>query len=221
MLFVRLLIYLDQQYKLNMPVTNSEEGLKQVIGVPQLSLGIVNGVVGAGIFALPAIVSISLGAFGIFGYMFCSIMLAAIMLCYAEIGSKVTTSGGSYAYVEAAFGNFPGYIVNWLYFFGWSILSSAALMNIIADSLAVVYPIFTNPLVRAVFFFVLVGSIVLVNIRGAKQGMGLVVILTVTKLIPLFAIIIFGFSYVKGENLHWENVPSLSEYRNEPPRYGV
>ena len=195
-----------------MPVTNSEEGLKQVIGVPQLSLGIVNGVVGAGIFALPAIVSISLGAFGIFGYIFCSIMLAAIMLCYAEIGSKVTTSGGSYAYVEAAFGNFPGYIVNWLYFFGWSILSSAALMNIIADSLAVVYPIFTNPLVRAVFFFVLVGSIVLVNIRGAKQGMGMVVILTVTKLIPLFAIIIFGFSYVKGENLHWENVPSLKTF---------
>jgi amino acid transporter len=38
-------------------------------------------------------------------------MLAAIMLCYAEIGSRVTTSGGSYAYVEAAFGNFAGYII--------------------------------------------------------------------------------------------------------------
>jgi amino acid transporter len=91
----------------------TEEGLKRVVGVPGLALAIVNGIIGAGIFALPAIVSIALGAFGIFGYVFCGIMLAAIMLCYAEIGSRVTCSGGSYAYVEAAFGNFPGFIINW------------------------------------------------------------------------------------------------------------
>src|SRR5258706_8085167 len=98
---------------------NSDEGLKPVIGAAGLTFSIINGTIGVGIFALPAIISIALGAFGIFGYVFCSIMLAAIMLCYAEIGSKVNTSGGSYAYVEAAFGHFPGYIINWLYFFGW------------------------------------------------------------------------------------------------------
>ena len=105
-----------------MPNENTEEGLKRVVGVSGLALSIVNGVIGAGIFALPAIVSIAMGAFGIFGYIFCSILLAAIMLCYAETGSRVTTSGGSYAYVEAAFGNFPAYIVNWLFFLGWGIL---------------------------------------------------------------------------------------------------
>ena len=112
-----------------MPESN-EEGLKKVIGVPELTLSIVNGVIGAGIFALPAIIGIALGAFGIFGYVFCGIMMAAIMLCYAEIGTKVTSSGGSYAYVEAAFGAFPAYIVNWLYFFGWGMIGSAALVNI-------------------------------------------------------------------------------------------
>src|SRR6476646_5760132 len=114
-----------------MPTANSGEGLKRVIGVQGLAFSIVNCVIGAGIFVLPAIVSIEMGAFGVFGYIFCSIMLAAIMLCYAEIGSRVTKSGGSYAYVEAAYGDLPGYVINWLYFLGWGILGSAALMNII------------------------------------------------------------------------------------------
>ena len=85
-----------------MPDNTANEGLKRVIGIPGLSLGIVNSTIGAGIFALPAIVSIELGGFGVYGYIFCSIMLASIMLCYAEVGSHVTSSGGSYAYVESA-----------------------------------------------------------------------------------------------------------------------
>src|SRR3954467_6605338 len=162
-----------------MPATNGDENLKRVIGVPGLTLSLINGVIGAGIFALPAIVGAALGGFSIFGYIFCGIMLASILLCYAEIGSRVTSSGGSYAYVEAAFGDLPGYIVNWMYFFGWSIISSAALMNIIADSLAVLFPIFINPLIRALLFFILIAFSVLVNVFGAKQGVVAVKIITI------------------------------------------
>ena len=190
----------------------NDEGLKRVVGVSGLALAIVNGVIGSGIFVLPAIVGIAMGAFGIFGYVFCSIMLAAIMLCYAEIGSKVTCSGGSYAYVEAAFGDFPGYIVNWLYFFGWSILGSAAVMNILVDSLAVLFPVFSNPLIRGLFFFVLIGLMVLINIRGVKQGIGLVKGITIIKLLPLIGIIIFGFARIKAANLHWEHIPSVKTF---------
>ena len=188
------------------------EGLKRVVGVSGLALSIVNGVIGAGIFALPAIVSIALGAFGIFGYIFCGIMLAAIMLCYAEAGSRVTCSGGSYAYVEAAFGKFPAFIVNWLFFFGWGVLGSAALMNIIADSLAVLFPVLLNPLVRGFLFFTLIGFMVLINVRGVKQGIGFVKMITIIKLLPLLGIIIFGFSQVKAANLHWEHMPSLKTF---------
>jgi amino acid transporter len=197
-----------------MPTTNSDEGLRRVIGVPGLALAIVNGIIGAGIFALPGIVGAKIGAFAVFAYIFCSIMMAAIMLCYAEIGSRVITSGGSYAYVQAAFGDLPGYFINWLYFFGWSTLSSAALMNIIADSLAGIFPAFSNPLIRAVFFFVLTGFIVLINVLGAKQGIGLVKLITIIKLLPLFGIIIFGFSQIKAGNLQWEHAPSLQSFGN-------
>lgn len=191
-----------------------EEGLKREVDVAGLTLTIVNGTIGAGIFALPAIISIALGAFGIFSYLFCSIMMAAILLCYAEIGSRITTSGGSYAYVEAAFGTFPAYIINWLYFFGWSVLGSAALMNIIADSMATMFPIFYNSLARAFFFFIIIGFIVLVNIRGVKQGVNFIKWITIIKLFPLFAIILFGFSKVEASNLYWNELPSLKTFSN-------
>ncbi len=192
--------------------TKTDEGLKRVVGVSGLALTIVNFTVGAGIFALPAIVGIEMGAFGIFSYVFCAIMLAAIMLCYAEIGSHITTSGGSYAYVEAAFGNFAGFIINWLFFFGWSVFSDAALLNLIADSLAVIFPVFLNPWLRAGFFFVLLTFIVGLNILGTKQGVRFIKLVTIIKLLPLAAIIIFGFPFIKSQNLHWEKVPSLTSF---------
>jgi basic amino acid/polyamine antiporter, APA family len=195
-----------------MPITKTEEGLKRVVGVSGLALAIVNGVIGSGIFVLPAIVGIAMGAFGVFGYIVCSIMLASIMLCYAEIGSRVTSSGGSYAYVEAAFGDFPGFIINWLFFLGWGILGSAAVMNILADSLAVLFPVFADPLTRGLFFFALIGFMVLINVRGAKQGIGFVKGITIIKLLPLLGIIIFGFSQVKTANLQWEHIPSLKTF---------
>ena len=105
-----------------MPTTTTDEGLKRVIGIPGLSLNVINYTIGAGIFALPAIVGIALGPLRVFAYIFCGIMLASIMLCYAEIGTRVTSAGGSYAYVEAAFGNFAGFIINWLFVFAWGIL---------------------------------------------------------------------------------------------------
>ncbi len=195
-----------------MDKTEKEEGLKRVIGITGLSLNIVNITIGAGIFALPAMVAIKLGGFSVFAYIFCGFMMAAIMLCYAEIGTRVTKSGGSYAYVEAAFGDLAGFIVSWLMVFGWSILGSAALMNIITDSLAVVFPIFSETWMRVLFFALLLGFLLLTNIRGAKEGVAFTKWITIIKLVPLVGIIIFGFTYVDTSNLQWEHMPTFETF---------
>ncbi|MEY8021658.1 APC family permease [Muriicola sp. SD30] len=192
----------------------ADSELKRVVGVTGLSLNIINITVGAGIFALPAIVGVELGAFSIFAYLFCGIMMAAIMLCYAEIGTRVTKSGGSYAYVVAAFGEFAGFIVNWLAVFGWSILGSAALMNIIADSLAVIFPVFSDPWIRGLFYFILLGFLVITNIRGAKQGVAFIKWITIVKLLPLLGIGILGLSLIDPDNLQWEQLPAIKTFSN-------
>ncbi len=197
-----------------MSIEKKDEGLKRVIGVSGLALTIVGFTIGAGIFALPGIVGVQLGAFAVVGYIFCGLMLAAIMLCYAEIGSRVTTTGGSYAYVEAAFGKFAGFMISWIFFLGWSILSDAALMNLIADSLGGIFPVFLNPWVRALFFFVLLAFMVVVNIWGAQQGVAVVKLLSILKLLPIFGIIIFGFSKIDPANLKWDHLPSVQTFGN-------
>ena len=195
-----------------MPTAKTNEGLKRVVGVPGLTLNIVNFTIGAGIFVLPAIVGLDLGSFAIFAYLFCGIMLSTIMLCYAEIGSRITTAGGSYAYVEAAFGGLAGFIVNWLFVFAWGILASAALMNIFADSLSVIFPIFSNPLMRILLFFIVISFMVFINIRGTKHGIAFVKWVTILKILPLLGIIIFGFGYVKTANLHSEHIPTINTF---------
>jgi APA family basic amino acid/polyamine antiporter len=191
-----------------------KEELNRVVGVGGLTLNIINITVGAGIFVLPAIVGIELGTFSVFAYIFCAIMMATIMLCYAEIGTKVTSTGGSYAYVTAAFGDFAGYIVSWLAVFGWSILADAALINIIADSFAVLFPIFENPWIRGLLFFILLSFLALTNIRGTKEGVAFVKWITIIKLLPLVLIILFSFGLINTENLNWEQLPSLSTFSN-------
>jgi len=195
-----------------MAFNKPDEGLKRVVGARALAMSMLNVTIGAGIFALPAVVGIQLGAFSIFSYLFCGVMLAAIMLCYAEIGSRLTTSGGSYAYVESVLGPLAGFIVNWLYFFGWGVLGSAALMNIIADSLSVLYPAFSNAWIRALLYALILGLLVVVNVRGAKQGIFFVQFVTIIKVLPLVGIILFGFSHIKAENLQWEHLPSFKTF---------
>ena len=195
-----------------MEVTKTGEGLKRVVGLPAFSMSIVNNSIGSGMFVLPAIVGIQLGAFGIFCYLFCGIMLAAIMLCYAEVGSRITTSGGSYAYIEAAFGPFAGFMANWMYTFGWGILGSAAVINILADSLAILFPVFLNPIIRVLLCFMLLASITLLNIRGAKEGARFVQLLTVVKMLPLLMLIVLGLGHIKAANLRWEHLPPLNTF---------
>jgi APA family basic amino acid/polyamine antiporter len=189
------------------------EDLKRIVGVPGLAATVVNFSIGAGIYALPALIGIQLGITGaLTGFLLCGLMFAAIMVCYVEIGSKIKTTGGSYAYVEAAFGPMAGFIVNWLFFFGWAILSDAAIMNIVADSTAVLFPVFSSPFMRIILFLFLTALMIIANVRSAKQSIRVVSWITIIKLVPLFAIILFGFFQVKTVNLHWNEFPTLKSF---------
>ena len=77
-----------------------EEGLVRAIGTRALGLNIVNLVVGGGIFVLPGLIAALLGPAAIIAYLVCSVAVALVFLCFVEIGSRVTRSGGAYAYIE-------------------------------------------------------------------------------------------------------------------------
>ncbi|MEH6765474.1 MAG: amino acid permease [Aequorivita antarctica] len=82
-----------------------EEELIRTVGVLGLSANIMNIIIGAGIFVLPAIIASYMGASSIIAYLFCGFLMAMVMLCFAEAGSKITNTGGTYKYIETAFGD--------------------------------------------------------------------------------------------------------------------
>ena len=77
----------------------TDEGLVRSMGVWPLGANIVNIVIGAGIFTLPGVVASLLGPAAILAYLVCAGVVALVFLCFAESGSRVTRSGGAYAYV--------------------------------------------------------------------------------------------------------------------------
>ena len=168
------------------------DNLKRRIGTIGLSANIVNIIIGAGIFALPAIIASKMGASSIIAYLFCGLLITLIMLCFAEAGSKVTNTGGPYTYIETAFGDYAGFLGG-IFAIGGSLFADAAVSNALVNILSSVFPVFEQSWIRFLFLFILFGGLIYINIIGLKQGIGLVKFNTIAKLTPLLILVTIGW----------------------------
>jgi len=192
--------------------SEQEEGLVRIIGTGALGLSVVNMVVGAGIFVLPGLVAAELGSAAILAYLVCSVVVVLVFLCFAEVGSRVSRSGGAYAYIEEAFGPFAGFIASILFWFGYTVLADAAITVIMVESLTVVFPILGESIPRAVFIIALLTFLAAVNVRGVKAGVRLFIFNTLAKLVPLLLLLVAGLFVINFENLtipEWPSVASI------------
>ena len=187
-----------------------DEGLVRVIGTGALGLSVVNMVVGAGIFVMPGLVAAMIGPAAILAYLICSVTVALVFLCFAEVGSRVSRSGGAYAYVEEAFGPFVGFIASILFWFGYSALADAAITVIMVDSIAIVVPILGESIPRAVFIIALLTFLAAVNVRGVKAGVRLYIFNTLAKLVPLLLLLGAGLFVINIEYLAIPEWPSAA-----------
>lgn len=172
------------------------EGLKREIGLWGLVANSINIVVGAGIFILPVIVAGKLGSGSITAYAICGGLMILIMLCFAEVGSKITLTGGAYTYIETAFGKFAGFLTANIFIFGASVTANAAVANGLADTLAFFIPVFSIKIARITLFAILFGSLAYFNVRGVKNAVYIVKFNTIAKLVPLLMIVIFGWFFM-------------------------
>ena len=189
-----------------------DEGLVRAIGTGALSLSIINMVVGAGIFVLPGLVAAELGSAAIIAYIVCSVAVALVFLCFAEIGGRVTRSGGAYAYIEEAFGPFAGFVAAMLLWFGWSVLSDAAITVAMVEMIAIAFPILDETIPRALFIVGLFTCLAVVNIIGVRSGVRLFVFNTIAKLVPLLLLLFVGLLAINMDYLmisEWPSVQSV------------
>lgn len=195
-------------------MTNVSSGpaphLERVIGTGGLAASALNCIVGSGIFGLPGIAAAMLGPAAVLAYLICAVLVGLIGLCLAEVGSRVSHPGGLYAYATESFGPIVGGIAGTLLWFANSVISAAAVANLLMDTLALVIPALGAGVWRFMAFVTLYAGLAAVNIRGSRSGARLSSLMAVVKIAPLVLLVVVGAFAVRLSNLHWIDVPAAS-----------
>lgn len=158
--------------------------LVRAIGIPALTANIVNSTIGAGIFVLPALVAKGLGPAAPLAFIACALAMILFVTCFAIAGSRVSLTGGLYAYVEVAFGRYVGFLAGFLYCLS-AICAVAGVVNVFVNSVAGIVPWLGNPIMRIVVIAFVYGILVFINVRGVREGAGAVTAVTLAKLLPI------------------------------------
>lgn len=180
--------------------TLRDAGLKRQIGLWAFTGTIINGVIGGGIFAAPAALAGSVGAWAPLALLACGIAMGAIVLCCAEAGSRVPSSGGIYAYVEAAFGPLCGFITGMLLWLS-CLLAAAGVAAAFADAIVALWPLGSPAAQRIALLVGVMMLIAAVNLRGAALGARFSAIFMIAKLVPLLLFVGIGAFAIDVDNL--------------------
>jgi amino acid transporter len=173
------------------PGANAPLALRRELGRWDLTAIGVNQVIGAAVFAQPALLAAQAGAWSPWMVAAVGFATMLIALSFAEVGSRFEGTGGPYLYTRAAFGRFAAFEVGWMLWFTRAV-SWAAVINVLASSLGYYWPAVTAGSPRALLITAIIAAIALVNIRGIRQSSLVVNGLTVGKLLPLAIFIVFG-----------------------------
>lgn len=166
------------------------EPLARRLGPVALWLLVINGMIGAGIFGVPADAQRLAGDFSPWLFVLGAVLIAPIMLCFAQLASVVRATGGPALYAGIAFGPFVGFQIGWAFYIA-RLVGFAANLNLLVTSIAYFRPDM-GPSLRVGLLAALCGSMVWVNITGVKAAMRSLGTLTILKLAPLFALAIVG-----------------------------
>ena len=165
--------------------------LVRAIGRWDFTALVVNGIIGSGIFGLPAVLAGLTGAWSPLAYLLAGIGMLAIVLCHAEVASRFTEPGGPYLYAREAFGAFVGVQAGWLSFC-IRVTSLGANLNVFADYLAQILREAGQGQGRLLTLFAVTALVTFLNIVGVRTGARTVDLFVVAKILPLLLLVILA-----------------------------
>ncbi|GGH00396.1 hypothetical protein GCM10007420_15470 [Glycocaulis albus] len=171
------------------------EKLQREITARGIWLLAVNGMIGAGIFAVPGGAAALVGVWSPLVYVVCAVLLGLIVACYAELASRFTSTGGPVLYVRTAFGKFAGFETG-LAVYATRITAFAANVNLMVASIAFFVPALESGPLRILVIIAIIAVLAGINIAGAKPAMRAMGLLTILKFLPLLAIALVGLFHI-------------------------
>ena len=154
---------------------------------------IINTMIGASIFGLPALIAALLGRWSPVGFLVAFAGIAVIAACMAEVASQFREAGGPYLYARVAFGRFLAIQNGWLTWLS-RIAAVSAVANLFIIYLSEFFPGVRAPFARAGVLMILIGFLAVVNYRGVTGGNRLSNFFTVTKAALLAFFVVTGLT---------------------------
>ena len=175
--------------------------LKRSMGLWMATALVVGNMVGSGIFLLPAALAGEAGPVSIFAMLFTGLGAMLLAGVFAGLARSYPRTGGPYAYVQRAFGDFAGFLTAWGYWIAaW--VGNAAIAIAFAGYLGVFWGRINTDNVTALA--VVIGVIWLltaINVLGTREAAWMQVATTILKFVPLAIVGLIGLFFVDGGNL--------------------
>ena len=165
----------------------------RVVGKLGATLMSVNGMIGAGIFALPAILYAEVGNFAPWMFLIFGTLYATGILISARLSNMFRSSGGPQLWAQVAFGPFVGFQVGWIMVLAMA-AGRAATLYVLVSYLAVIFPVFLDSVWRVTALAFLLLAMTWLTIWGMKKSVGGLAIGTVLKVAPILLLCLLAFA---------------------------
>ncbi|MEO8089107.1 MAG: APC family permease, partial [Gemmatimonadales bacterium] len=173
---------------------------------------VLNGVIGSSVFVLPGPLADRLGVMSLAAWAIAAGCCATMILCFAEVSSRFSGTGGAYLFTRVAFGPFVGLQVGWLSYFVRAI-TAAVQANVFSTYLAGFWPWAGTRLGGIAATTLFIGFLAAVNIRSVVSGARVSNGFALVKVTPLLIFGIIGLVWIaggKGEPAPIPSDPSLA-----------
>jgi amino acid transporter len=171
----------------------------------------INGIIGGGIFGLPSKVYALLGPYSLLAFAACALFVTLVVLCFAEVGSRFTETGGPYLYARSTFGPVTAFEVGWLMWLA-RLTAFAANCNLLIEYAAYFHPGFAVGWLRAAMIIAIVATLTYVNVAGVRDAALFSDIFSIGKLTLLALFIGVGLFFLNPQNFSAPAAPSLTAF---------
>jgi len=174
--------------------------LKRVLSLLDATMINAGGIIGSGIFMVPATVAMFTGSSSLFFMVWIAGGIVSLFgaLSVAELGAAMPRAGGQYVYLSEAYGPVWGYLYGWSAVAVINTASIAAVGVAFSEYLRFFFPI-TDVSIKGIAVVTIV-LLTIINILDVKSGARFQNLFTISKLGAIFGIIILGLVMEGGSN---------------------
>jgi amino acid transporter len=171
----------------------------------------INNIIGAGIFGLPAALYALTRAYSLFAFVACALVIAIVALCFAEMSGRFAETGGPYLYARKTLGPLIGFEVGWLNWIA-RLTGFASICNLFLTYLALFVPGANAGWPRAILIVSIVAIYTGINLVGIREMTIVSNVFAVSKLIPLLLFITIGLFFIHGSNFSFAEPPDYRPF---------